>query len=196
VKPSPASPSWGVRLYDPNTARFLQIDPVFGGNCNAYDYVCADPVNGTDMDGRCGAWGNPFKKCDKWRILMWSRGMNWYWRTIREGSASNVKVNGVKYGKFGLAHIKSKHVGYGKKSNWLTSSGMISDLKKALLYGKWKVDWEHGWHNTAWKITYSYKTGCGCRKKKKWTVTVFYRNIAAPDGKPLGVTTAYKNRTG
>ncbi|WP_425275697.1 RHS repeat-associated core domain-containing protein [Streptomyces tirandamycinicus] len=186
----------GVRLYDPNTARFLQTDPVFGGNCNAYDYVCADPVNGTDLDGRCGAWGNPFKKCDKWRILMWSRGMNSYWRTIREGSTSNVRENGVKYGKFGLAHIKSKHVGYGKKSNWLTSSGMISDLKKALLYGKWKVDWEHGWNNTAWKITYSYKTGCGCRKKKKWTVTAFYRNIPAPDGKPLGVTTAYKNRTG
>ncbi|SCG07234.1 MULTISPECIES: hypothetical protein [unclassified Streptomyces] len=87
-------------------------------------------------------------------------------------------------------------VGRGKKSNWLTSSGMISDLKKALLYGKWTIDWDHGYHNTAWKITYSHKTGCGCRKKTKWTVTVFYRNIAAPDTKPLGVTTAYKNKTG
>ncbi|MFJ6662047.1 RHS repeat-associated core domain-containing protein [Streptomyces sp. NPDC091377] len=55
----------GARLYDPNTARFLQLDPVFGGNCNAYDFVCADPVNGTDLDSRCGAWGNPFKACDR-----------------------------------------------------------------------------------------------------------------------------------
>ncbi|MFJ6985648.1 MULTISPECIES: DNRLRE domain-containing protein [unclassified Streptomyces] len=181
----------GVRLYDPTTARFLQTDPVFGGNCNAYDYVCADPVNGTDLDGRCGAFGNPFKECDKWRILMWSRGMNWYWRTIREGSNTAVKVDGVKYGKFGLNHIKAKHVGAGK--DWLSKSAMISDLKKALLYGKWQVDWDHGRNNTAWKITYSYQTGCGCRGKKKWTVTAFYRNIAAPDGKPLGVTTAYRN---
>ncbi|GED90125.1 hypothetical protein TNCT6_72100 [Streptomyces sp. 6-11-2] len=30
----------------------------------------------------------------------------------------------------------------------------------------------------------------------KYTVTVFYRTTAAPDGKPLGVTTAYINRTG
>ncbi|MGJ3559722.1 RHS repeat-associated core domain-containing protein [Streptomyces sp. INA 01156] len=55
----------GARLYDPSTARFPQTDPVFGGNCNAYDFVCAGPVNGPDLDGRCGAWENPFKACDK-----------------------------------------------------------------------------------------------------------------------------------
>ncbi|MFC7896768.1 RHS repeat-associated core domain-containing protein [Streptomyces sp. NPDC057381] len=44
-----------ARLYDPNTARFLQLAPVFGGDCNAYDFLCADPVNGTDLDGRCAA---------------------------------------------------------------------------------------------------------------------------------------------
>ncbi|MEO3974969.1 DNRLRE domain-containing protein [Streptomyces sp. CAU 1734] len=185
----------GVRLYDPESARFLQMDPIFGGNCNTYDYVCADPVNGTDLDGRCGAWGNPFKKCDKWRILMWSRSMNSYWKTIREGSKTAVRENGVKYGKFGLRHIKDKHVGWGKKSNWLSSSKMISDLKKALVHGNWTIDWGgESRTNTAWKITYSYKTGCWCRKKRTYTVTVFYRNIAAPDGKPLGVTTAYINR--
>ncbi|MFT9786797.1 RHS repeat-associated core domain-containing protein [Streptomyces rhizosphaericola] len=156
-----------VRLYDPNTARFLQTDPVFGGNCNAYDCVCADPVNGTDLDGRCGAWGNPFKKCDKWRILMWSRSPGSYWKTIREGSTSAAKAGGVKYGKFGLAHIKDRHVGKGKDSNRLPSSKMICDLKKALINGKRKLDWPTvAYHNTARKITYSYKTGCGYRKKR------------------------------
>ena len=46
----------GVRLYNPVTGRFLSVDPVPGGSCNAYDYVCADPVNGLDLDGKrsCG----------------------------------------------------------------------------------------------------------------------------------------------
>ncbi|MFD4029420.1 RHS repeat-associated core domain-containing protein [Streptomyces sp. NPDC058637] len=42
----------GVRLYDSATGRFLSIDPVNGGSCNRYDYVCADPVNMLDPDGR------------------------------------------------------------------------------------------------------------------------------------------------
>jgi hypothetical protein len=155
----------GARLYDPNTARFLQLDPVFGGNCNAYDFVCADPVNGTDLDGRCGAWGSPFKACDKWRILMWLRSPGSHWKTICEGSTTNVTVNGKRYGKFGLRHIKDRHVGTGKRSAWRSSSTMISHLKKALTSGKWRNAWG-GVYDGKWDITYSYWTGCGCRKRK------------------------------
>lgn len=43
----------GVRLYNPTTGRFLTTDPVPGGSANSYDYVNADPVNVTDLDGRC-----------------------------------------------------------------------------------------------------------------------------------------------
>ncbi|MFJ3786834.1 DNRLRE domain-containing protein [Streptomyces sp. NPDC090093] len=42
----------GVRLYNPATGRFLQMDPVRGGSANAYEYVFADPVNKYDTDGR------------------------------------------------------------------------------------------------------------------------------------------------
>lgn len=52
----------GVRLYSPSTGRFLQVDPVAGGSCNAYEYVCGDPVNMFDLDGRWG-W---LKKAAKW----------------------------------------------------------------------------------------------------------------------------------
>ncbi|WP_326752880.1 DNRLRE domain-containing protein [Streptomyces hirsutus] len=45
----------GVRLYDPAKGRFLSVDPVAGGSCNSYDYVCADPVNMLDLDGRMTA---------------------------------------------------------------------------------------------------------------------------------------------
>ncbi|MCU1485213.1 MAG: repeat-containing protein [Actinomycetia bacterium] len=41
----------GVRLYDPALGRFLEVDPIKGGSCNDYDYVCGDPVNGYDLGG-------------------------------------------------------------------------------------------------------------------------------------------------
>ncbi|HEX2057383.1 MAG TPA: RHS repeat-associated core domain-containing protein, partial [Actinomycetota bacterium] len=43
----------GVRSYVPTLGRFLQVDPVVGGSANAYDYAYQDPVNITDLDGRC-----------------------------------------------------------------------------------------------------------------------------------------------
>ncbi|GAA3613898.1 hypothetical protein GCM10022223_32650 [Kineosporia mesophila] len=45
----------GVRLYVPRTARFLSIDPVLGGNENAYVYP-NDPVNKFDITGMCWSW--------------------------------------------------------------------------------------------------------------------------------------------
>jgi len=50
----------GVRLYDPSTGRFLQTDPVPGGNANAYEYCNADPLNRYDLDG-------------KWHWRRWAR---------------------------------------------------------------------------------------------------------------------------
>lgn len=40
----------GSRLYNPGTGRFLQPDPVYGGNENAYAYP-GDPINSSDLDG-------------------------------------------------------------------------------------------------------------------------------------------------
>ena len=47
----------GVRLYDPNLGRFLQADPIIGGSCNTYDYVCGDPINKFDIPGTGGSSG-------------------------------------------------------------------------------------------------------------------------------------------
>jgi RHS repeat-associated protein len=42
----------GVRLYNPATGRFLQVDPVKGASANDYDYCYNDPVNCRDLDGQ------------------------------------------------------------------------------------------------------------------------------------------------
>ncbi|MEO7803288.1 MAG: PA14 domain-containing protein [Actinomycetota bacterium] len=41
----------GARPYDPLLGRFLSRDPVAGGSCNDYDYVCQDPINDYDLTG-------------------------------------------------------------------------------------------------------------------------------------------------
>ncbi|MFJ4873336.1 DNRLRE domain-containing protein [Streptomyces sp. NPDC088757] len=75
----------GVRLYNPTTGRFLSLDPVYGGNANAYEYVTADPLNRYDLDGKWG-W---FKK--KWRKVRNSRFVRWGgWRTVWKAGAIGV----------------------------------------------------------------------------------------------------------
>jgi RHS repeat-associated protein len=54
----------GVRLYAPVVGRFLSVDPVPGGNANAYTYP-NDPINQFDLDGRSQASKDPGKStCD------------------------------------------------------------------------------------------------------------------------------------
>ncbi|MFJ3826307.1 DNRLRE domain-containing protein [Streptomyces nodosus] len=62
----------GVRLYDPTTGRFLSIDPVLGGNANAYEYTFADPINRYDLDGKWSCrWCDRVGRNSLWRYTYW-----------------------------------------------------------------------------------------------------------------------------
>ncbi|WP_327674811.1 RHS repeat-associated core domain-containing protein [Kitasatospora sp. NBC_00458] len=75
----------GVRLYNPATGRFLSVDPVPGGNANAYDYVYGDPVGQYDLDGR---------KC--WKGFGWAcsagNQVQKHWRGIAQVGVTGVAV--------------------------------------------------------------------------------------------------------
>jgi RHS repeat-associated protein len=45
----------GARVYNPVTGRFLQVDPVYGGSLNPYEYGNADPINMLDLSGQAAA---------------------------------------------------------------------------------------------------------------------------------------------
>ncbi|MBO4207551.1 RHS repeat-associated core domain-containing protein [Micromonospora echinofusca] len=57
----------GARVYNPTTGRFLQVDPIYGGNANSYEYCSGDSVNCTDTSGKVS--------CSKW----YSRYYRWSW---------------------------------------------------------------------------------------------------------------------
>jgi RHS repeat-associated protein len=64
----------GVRLYNPNTGRFLSADPVYGGNANAYEYCVGDPVNCHDLTGAF--------RFSYWKNAWWSP-IQYFWISVK-----------------------------------------------------------------------------------------------------------------
>jgi RHS repeat-associated protein len=86
----------GVRLYSPALGRFLQVDPVPGGSCSAYDYACGDPVNNQDVSGCVPCyipfWAYPgyttgvyYARYGAWRYTYWyTKSYSWWWDALSD----------------------------------------------------------------------------------------------------------------
>jgi hypothetical protein len=71
----------GVRLYDATTGRFTSVDPIVGGNANAYDYCSGDPVDCADTTGRLSIndiWHEGVA-CTKYWWACWGVADDSYW---------------------------------------------------------------------------------------------------------------------
>lgn len=109
----------GVRLYNPVTGRFLQVDPVYGGSCNDYEYTCADPVDKTDLDGKRGCW-SPWCHYHKTKKILkgWWKAANrhkWVRKVTR-----NRYVRACFGGAFGVLTVDTIKNGWKalKKKGW------------------------------------------------------------------------------
>jgi RHS repeat-associated protein len=76
----------GIRVYDPETGRFLQTDPLYGGNANAYDYCSGNPNSCADISGYEGCWWYNF--C--------GRVYNWSGRNMRAGEIKSYSGGGCQ----------------------------------------------------------------------------------------------------
>ncbi|WP_033348698.1 ricin-type beta-trefoil lectin domain protein [Kitasatospora aureofaciens] len=94
----------GARLYSPALGRFLQVDPVPGGNAGPYDYCTGDPINCTDLDGN---WGMP----------------KWLKKTV-EVVAKVAEVASVIPGPIGAVAAAVSSVSYAATGNWEKAAEM------------------------------------------------------------------------
>ncbi|MEV0192336.1 ricin-type beta-trefoil lectin domain protein [Kitasatospora purpeofusca] len=95
----------GARLYSPALGRFLQIDPMPGGNASAYDYCTGDPVNCTDLDGN---WGMP----------------KWLKKTVQVVAVVAEVVATVVPGPIGAIAAGVSSVSYAATGNWEKATEM------------------------------------------------------------------------
>jgi RHS repeat-associated protein len=141
----------GVRLYNPATGRFAQVDPVYGGSANSYDYANQEPQRSFDIDGKMvregGGW-NPnawaFRVCQgnmtcqgEWwglRGKMGRTNANYKircWRGVKGAS----QLLGYRNGISALNQVRTHH--YRKAAGYAAGfAGTTGGMAAAGRYGR------------------------------------------------------------
>lgn len=139
----------GVRLYLPSTGRFLSTDPMAGGSCNAYEYVCGDPVNSFDLDGRCRTirwtWNASCRPSGSYREALHAHISLAAW-FIPGGSFYKGGRYGIRVGKAGWKVGKrAARIGWkGCRSNWRKcGSSVIGEGYKTGFAATIGGDWDN-----------------------------------------------------
>ncbi|WP_158889743.1 PA14 domain-containing protein [Amycolatopsis anabasis] len=172
----------GARPYSPLLGRFLSVDPDEGGSANDYDYVTGDPINNTDLDGRC-----------RWSWKFWKKGTctgdagrsvgRWAWRN--RGTIASVLATGaclvpavgwascaaVQAGAYGVRAQQRAANGGGWRKTWranlgdalLTAStfGLLRIPGYIAKFGRIRPWWQRGGYQRSW---------LRLRKWQRWTI--------------------------
>ncbi|MFF7361731.1 DNRLRE domain-containing protein [Streptomyces sp. NPDC008125] len=166
----------GVRLYDPASGRFLQADPVYGGNDNSYEYCRGNPISCTDLTGaysysfsyNLGFYWSSAKTVFTWiRTHFWVFPLSGCGANLNRGERCNLKpvLGPVKVEKltstyFQFLSLKGHFEGPGKRLRFTfkKSWGMVYMKVKAWGPNKTKCD-NNKYCSTANKI--AARTGFG-----------------------------------
>ncbi|WP_405095463.1 RHS repeat-associated core domain-containing protein [Micromonospora sp. NBC_01412] len=153
----------GSRLYNTATGRFLSVDPVYGGNANAYEYCNADPVNCADVSGEISCYRYGKKKTYRNR---WGIPYRWEWK-FRCNLSHGEAVAIAKSGSAASLWQALKQVDIAKVRRWAIA--LVASLLVDWLYS-WRCTSNRGFWFTGvygftlkWMVPYAGINNFGCR---------------------------------
>ncbi|MEW2634519.1 DNRLRE domain-containing protein [Streptomyces sp. NPDC048389] len=157
----------GARLYSPGTGRFLSVDPLHGGSCSAYDYVCADPVNTFDNAGtaqsRCKTVSRTYRLYEgAVRIQLGTTSMQAEFCLDKKGNISSSK-----------AWTSDDESGVASALGWKIQFHGAARNRRSSTY--------HEWGASGMAQVCAFKIFFVCGYQERFAVTVAYsRNVQGP----------------